>query len=296
MGVPSTTDVQEGEQQQKAGEAERQRQKAEEAERQQATETAEAERQRTAAEEADAPRCPSWLPREEARELALCEGPKQLEIVTDPAFWALHTNQLNEFMEYVWATEKYRSLKAEPANKYHPADCVNMHAISQHFIVPWTRNTGSSVALLINPDGLKAEVMVSHVSLSALLFVLTSCTIQAWGEDCEQLLQALESFKKQHDLHNGFSVWVCTYSQYRKCASCVMVCSVNVSLSEPRNKKEIQDVGPTIQEQIDANPFSKVRFVLVLLPCVHKREMAVSMRSREMKAVKIVIQVTQSHE
>ena len=49
----------------------------------------------------DAPVCPPWLCREEAKQLALLEGPKQLTNIQDPAFWALRTNQLEQFMDDV---------------------------------------------------------------------------------------------------------------------------------------------------------------------------------------------------
>ena len=40
-----------------------------------------------------------------------------------------------------------------------------MYMINDYFIVPWTRNTGASIALLFNPKGLRAEAMASHAWL-----------------------------------------------------------------------------------------------------------------------------------
>ena len=111
----------------------------------------------------DAPLCPPWLRREEAKQLALLEGPKQLTIIQDPALWALRTNQLTKFMDDVRATDTYRKCMAAPETVYSPAGTVNMYEICDKFIIPWTKDTGSSIALLANPDGLEAEVMVSHV-------------------------------------------------------------------------------------------------------------------------------------
>ena len=111
----------------------------------------------------DAPLCPPWLRREEAKQLALLEGPKQLTIIQDPALWALRTNQLKQFMDDVRATDTYGKCKAAPGTERSPAGTVNMYEICDTFIIPWTKDTGSSIALLANPDGLKAEVMISHV-------------------------------------------------------------------------------------------------------------------------------------
>ena len=78
----------------------------------------------------------------------------------------MHTKQLKHFMNDIQTTEKYRMLEAEPETEYSPGGCVNMYTITTEFIIPWTHGTGSSVALLANPDGLQAQAMVSHVSLT----------------------------------------------------------------------------------------------------------------------------------
>ena len=39
---------------------------------------------------------------------------------------------------------------------------VDMSLLNANFTVPWTANLGCSIALLMNPQGLKAQLMVSH--------------------------------------------------------------------------------------------------------------------------------------
>jgi len=40
---------------------------------------------------------------------------------------------------------------------------INMYDLSQHFVVPWTRGTGCSVALLMDANPKPAELVLSHV-------------------------------------------------------------------------------------------------------------------------------------
>lgn len=43
--------------------------------------------------------------------------------------------------------------------KYGPVD---MNMLNREFTVPWTANLGCSIALLLNPQGLQAKLMISH--------------------------------------------------------------------------------------------------------------------------------------
>ena len=94
-------------------------------------------------------------------------GPQQLSI--PPECCALTLNQLREFTTAVYATERYAELKLAPQTAWSDAGSVNLYQINNNFIIPWTANTGSCVALHANPNGLKAEAMISHVTCLALL-------------------------------------------------------------------------------------------------------------------------------
>ena len=39
--------------------------------------------------------------------------------------------------------------------------------------------------------------------------------LQAWAEDFEEFVEAIETYRKQHRILGEFSIWICTYSNYR---------------------------------------------------------------------------------
>ena len=54
---------------------------------------------------------------------------------------------------------------------------VDMTRLNREFIVPWTAQLGCSIALLFNPQGLQAKLMISHgeclhCSVACVLMVL----------------------------------------------------------------------------------------------------------------------------
>jgi len=120
--------------------------------------------------------------------------------------------QIMLFLQACHATARYELLKM---NGY-----VNMYSISRKFVCPWSENTGNSIALLMNQTGLKAKLMVSH----------------AWGEDNEELIEAITSYCKAKSLPADIAIWLCTFALY-----------------------QAEDgVGPTIEEQLQQDPFNKV--------------------------------------
>jgi hypothetical protein len=75
-----------------------------------------------------------------------------------------------------------------------------MEDVNRHFVIPWTRGTGCSVALLMNPSSQqKAELMISHT----------------WGEDVDELVEALEFFQKRYRVPFGTPVFFCPLSVYQ---------------------------------------------------------------------------------
>ena len=56
---------------------------------------------------------------------------------------------------------------------------VDMNLLNREFIVPWTAELGCSIALLLNPQGLQAKLMISHgecwhCSVAYLLIILVA--------------------------------------------------------------------------------------------------------------------------
>lgn len=97
-----------------------------------------------------------------------------------------------------------------------------MYQINDEFICKWTAGCGCSIALLCNADGQKpAEAMASH----------------AWSEDAEELFDSLARYKCQHGLSDNFVIWLCTLSIY-----------------QPKKNDSINDIGPTVDQQIKLEP------------------------------------------
>ena len=81
---------------------------------------------------------------------------------------------------------------------------------------------------------------------------------QAWAEDLEEFVEAVETYRKQHRLGGHFSIWICTYANYRACCAASHNLSLMRVCTEPRKSLAIEDVGPTIAEQLEVDPFTKV--------------------------------------
>ena len=126
-----------------------------------------------------APR-PDWLPD---------TGPSQLSI--PPEKWALTVKHWKDLFRAMRTTPRYKRLQ----QRKKP---ISMYDLMDHFVIPWTRNTGCSLALLLNPEGLDAELMASH----------------AWAEDNTELEEAVEEHfrraKLSDDVHYFFVLLPCT--------------------------------------------------------------------------------------
>lgn len=74
---------------------------------------------------------------------------------------------------------------------------MTLYEIVDHFVKPWTQNTGNSIALLMNCEKpLKAEVMISH----------------AWGEDIIEAMVALLGKAYAMKMPLTTVVWFCLCS------------------------------------------------------------------------------------
>jgi len=149
---------------------------------------------------------PHWLPK-------VGKGNRD----TPPTFWAMTLKQWHLFMAACRLCPKYAEVKR---TKTH----VTLYDLDKHFVRPWTRKTGNSVALLMNHEQpIDAKLMISH----------------AWGEDVDECAIALRSFCVKDEVPESTACWFCIFAQYQPG-------------SEPG------DCGPTVQEQLAQDPFQCV--------------------------------------
>ena len=125
----------------------------------------------------------------------------------------------SQFMEFVEACTSTKCWKNAELNK----DFVNLYDLNP-LLIRWTRNTGAGIALRMNPaQPVDATLMVSH----------------CWGESMNECSEALEEFKSRQSIEPTCGLWFCAFSQYQA-------------------GDELEDVGPTIAEQLRKDPFGTV--------------------------------------
>ncbi|CAK0801114.1 unnamed protein product [Prorocentrum cordatum] len=133
---------------------------------------------------------------------------------SSPTMWAMTLVQWNQFIDFCKSTPKWQEIKNQNGH-------VNLYDMNKHFVIPWTRGTGCSVAVLMNKHTpLEAKVMLSH----------------AWAEDMEECQEALNKHFDDEHIAEDTAVWFCGFGLY-----------------QPEDAH-----GPTIQEQIELQPFTKV--------------------------------------
>lgn len=134
-----------------------------------------------------------------------------------PDRWALSLSQWVQFADECMATSAWSRIVAKKGY-------ADLYDVNRSFVRPWTRRTGSSVSLLMNPDRpLQAQVMISH----------------SWAGDIAQSREALLLWARHADLPSDLAVWFCLFSNY-----------------QPGD--EPGDGGPTVAEQLDLDPFGRV--------------------------------------
>merc|ERR1719265_2829627 len=154
-------------------------------------------------------RRPEWLPDGRA-------GPAQLDV--PPENWAIRFSQFRRLVAHMKGDAVYAGIRSKKG-------FVNLHDLNEHALIPWTAESRCSVALLLNPQGLPAEFMLSH----------------AWGEDIDELEQALELCIAQRcDEFKDPGIWICWLTLYQAKAT---------FSNAP---------GPALGDQIDAQPFEHV--------------------------------------
>lgn len=101
---------------------------------------------------------------------------------------------------------------------------VNLYHICNHYVKPWTRNLGNSIALLMNNSKpLKAQVMISH----------------AWDECIIESMVAVLGRAAVIGMSLDDVIWFCTFAQY-----------------QPGDMEG--DCGPGVAAQLALDPFKKV--------------------------------------
>ncbi|CAK9104525.1 Hypothetical protein (Fragment) [Durusdinium trenchii] len=140
-----------------------------------------------------------------------------------PVKWGMRCAQFAEFLDACAVTILWD--QAKKARGY-----VNLYALNGGLppygglLINWTRHTGCSIALRMNPvEALAAELMVSH----------------CWAEDIEECREALEEHRVQHNISSETVMWFCAFSQYQA-------------------GDEEGDVGPSVAEQLALDPFGVV--------------------------------------
>lgn len=129
-----------------------------------------------------APR-PSWLPKNGAG-LATVE----------PECWSISIVNWIKFVKCCMETDTWRSIAANKGDM-----AINMHDINEHFVQPWTRGTGCSIAGLMCESQKEVEVMISH----------------AWGGSVKETLAAIQGMVSMYFIKEETYIFFCTMCLYQ---------------------------------------------------------------------------------
>lgn len=133
-----------------------------------------------------------------------------------PMRWSMSLRQWHLFMRACRSTSAWSELKHDLGG------LVNTYMVNRYFVTPWTKETGRSIALMMNPDPKKADLMLSH----------------SWAEDIDKVEDCLRQVQvaKQQAIPECTYVFFCTFSLYQ---------------AEDEH-------GPSIEEQVRQDPFAKI--------------------------------------
>jgi len=134
-----------------------------------------------------------------------------------PLKWSVSLVNAIQFIQLCMSTETWRVLAAIKGE-----DNITMHDINTHFVIPWTRGTGCSIALLFDQDPGEVELMFSH----------------SWSASVKQTFNALRSITLMHKIPGDTRVFFCTLCQY-----------------QPGDGAHR---GLSVQQQLNMDPFSQV--------------------------------------
>ena len=115
-------------------------------------------------------------------------------------------------------TETWKALVVARGSEYK----VSMYDVRDHFVVPWTRGTGCSIAQLLNPMQEPVELMLSH----------------SWGGSVVETYNCIQSAVNHHQVAMGAKIFYCTFSMYQP--------------------EDGAPGGLSISEQLDRKPFASI--------------------------------------
>jgi len=134
-----------------------------------------------------------------------------------PKCWSITIENWLRFTRACIATETWACIaKVKGENE------ITMYDINTHFIKPWTKGTGCSVAMLFDENPSEIELMISH----------------AWGGSVKETLLSIESLVSLYYLPKDARMFFCTLCMY-----------------QPEDGAQ---GGLSIQEQLDLGSFAKI--------------------------------------
>ena len=125
------------------------------------------------------------------------------------------------FIHACMQTETWKALVAAKGDEYS----ISMYDISVHFIVPWSKGTGCSIALLLNSAkgcSMPVELMLSH----------------AWGGSTVETFNCLQNLVNNHGVPPQTPVFFCALCLYQP--------------------EDGAPGGLSISQQLELSPFGKV--------------------------------------
>jgi hypothetical protein len=140
-----------------------------------------------------APR-PAWLPAEGARRSGVYVGQR----ATQPIHWSVSLGEIADFLDACIQTSAWRVLAAAKGEA-----AITMYDIAEHFILPWTRGTGCSIALLL------ASALPSDVPPAA-----DAVLAHAWGASTLETRGCIRELTRTHGLSPNTRVFfdaLCLY-------------------------------------------------------------------------------------
>mgnify|MGYP002803531317 CR=1 FL=1 len=105
--------------------------------------------------------------------------------------------------------------------KLHGKKYVNMYDLNQEYVKKWTKGQGCGVAVMMSQHREEsAQLMLSH----------------AWAEDVEECQSAVMEYVKERNVPQHAALWFCLFANYQVG----------------------DDAGPSIEAQLNMNPFASV--------------------------------------
>jgi len=134
-----------------------------------------------------------------------------------PQNWSISLENWLRVVRACMNTETWRCLAVTKGEKN-----INMYDVNEHFVKPWTRGTGCSIAGLLDPSQNEVEVMISH----------------AWAGSTIETLSCMETLSSMYYIEKSARLFFCTMCIY-----------------QPDDGAES---GLSIKKQLDLKPFAEV--------------------------------------